>query len=118
MGPLRPLFWTYVLHKLKKKQECIPVGYVPSTAVAVSGGGEVSAQGDVCPGVVSTQGGVCPGVSVQAGFCLGGVYLGGGVCPGVCPGWWLGGSLNFLVNIPIKLSNLARINTNTNMKGF
>ena len=26
MGPLIPLFWTYVLQKFKKKKECIAVG--------------------------------------------------------------------------------------------
>ena len=48
------------------KQECIPVGCVPSAAVAITGGGEVSAwgvsaqeEGGVCAG------GVCPGKSAQ-----------------------------------------------------
>ena len=60
---------------MHKKQECIPVGCVPSAAVAVCRRclrGEVSA------------GGVCPeGVSAQRG-CLprGGVCPAGGVCPG------------------------------------
>ena len=37
------------------QQECIQVGYVPSAAVALSGGGGVSAKGGVC------QADVCPG---------------------------------------------------------
>ena len=54
----------------KIKQECIPVGCVPSAAVAV------------CPGV-SAQGSVSArGVSVQGGVCWGGVCW-EGVCPGV-----------------------------------
>ena len=48
----------------KSKQECIPVGCVPSAAVAV--GGSVCL-GGVCRGVsawgVSARGGVCPSVS-------------------------------------------------------
>ena len=63
------------------KQECIPVGCIPSAAVAGGGGVSqhvldrgVSAQtGCVCPG------GVCSGVSVQGG----GVCL-EGVCPSAC----------------------------------
>ena len=61
-----------------KKQECIPLGCVPSAAIAVCWagclpGGRVSARG-VPRGVsaqrVSTQGGVCPGGSapVHAGI--------------------------------------------------
>ena len=57
----------------EKKQECIPVGRVPSAAVAISGGG-VSDRGGVCPMGV---GGVClGGVSAYEGVSL------GGVCPG------------------------------------
>ena len=54
------------------EQECIPVGCVPSAAVAVSG-----ARG-VFPGV-SAQGGVClRGGGLPSGIvCFGG----GGVCP-------------------------------------
>ena len=61
------------------KQECIPVGCVPSAAVAIWGGG-------VCPGSGCLPGrgvclwGVCPGrVSAHAGSAGGGV-----VCP---PSW-------------------------------
>ena len=72
------------------KQEYIPVGCVPSTAVVVGGG--VSAQGGVVyPGIR-----VCPGGGVSAWRgCLprgmsaqewGGGFLprGGGVCPSAC----------------------------------
>ena len=45
------------------KQECIPVGCVPSAAVAVSGG-----EG-VCLGV-SAQGGVCPGECLLTYYLL------------------------------------------------
>ena len=51
-----------MLTRIFFKQDCIPVGCVPSAAVAVSCGclsGGVSAQGGVCPGGVSAQGGVC-----------------------------------------------------------
>ena len=51
---------SFVLTSLLFKQECISVGFVPSTAVTVS------------------EGGVCLG-----GICLGGVCL-GGVCVGRC----------------------------------
>ena len=79
------------------EQESIPVGSVPSAAVAVClwglpGGcllGWVSAQGHVCPGGVSAHGGVCPLVSAQGvsawGVSAQGVSAQGGVCPGdVC----------------------------------
>ena len=59
------------------QQECIPVGCVPSAAVAVCSGGGVSAQGDVFPG------GCLPrrGVSAQeGGLPSGGVCPGGAVC--------------------------------------
>ena len=52
------------------KQECIPVGCVPSAAVAVSPGG-------TCPGGV-------PGPRGGGGTCLGGVPGPGGTCPGGC----------------------------------
>ena len=55
------------------KQEKIPVGCVPSAAVAIGGG--VSAQGE----------GVCPGrVSAQEGGLPGGVSAQGVISPGVC----------------------------------
>ena len=61
----------------KAKQESLPVGCVPSAAVAVGGGG--FAQGDVCPegfclwGVC--QEGLSGGWEVSARECLpGGVY--------------------------------------------
>ena len=45
-------------HDFTRKQECIPVGCVPSAAVAIT----------VCPGGGSAQGGgVCPGESVYGG---------------------------------------------------
>ena len=47
-------------------QECFPVGCVPSAAVAVSGGGGVSAQGWCLPRGVSAHGGVhFPSVDIQ-----------------------------------------------------
>ena len=67
------------------EQECIPVECVPPAAVAVCGGGGVSAwQGVSAQGSVSVQ-----GVSAQMGVCLGGVGPEGclpmeGVCPGRC----------------------------------
>ena len=87
------------------KQDCIPVGCVPSAAVAISeeevcprrsvcpGGGGLLRRGDVClrgclpggvclrervsarPGYLPKRGGVCP---------RGAVYPGGGVCPRGC----------------------------------
>ena len=53
--------------QLKYQQECIPVGCVPSAAVAVCGGGGegVCPGGCVCPG----EGCVCPGVCLPRG-CL------------------------------------------------
>ena len=73
------------------KQECIPVGCVPSAAVTVSGGGVVCL-GGVCLGV-STQGVCLPrregeevyqvgGVSAQRGCMPRDVCLGRGVCVG------------------------------------
>ena len=52
----------------KLSQECIPVGCVPSAAVAVSGGRGVCPEGGwgVCPG----GGGVCPGGLSGWGGCL------------------------------------------------
>ena len=62
----------------KFQQECIPIGCVPSAAVAV--------RGRCLPGGVSAQGSVCPWGCLPQDVCLGGVCL-GGVCPGgVCPG--------------------------------
>ena len=63
------------------KQECIPVGCVPSVAVVIGGGGG-SARG-VCRVCVC----VSRGVSAQEGVCVQGrcVCPRGGVCPGqVC----------------------------------
>ena len=67
----------------RKQQECISVGCVPSTAVAVSGGCLPRGKG-VCPGGCMPRGclpgGCLPGgclprgVSAQGGVCLGGVY--------------------------------------------
>ena len=87
------------------KQECIPVGCIPSAAVAISWG--VSALGGVCSwGGVCFLGGVCSGgvysgeVStprgVYSGGCLlwgvsapGGMSAQGSVCLGVsAPGGW------------------------------
>ena len=65
------------------RQECIPVGCVPSAAVTISGR-EGVCPGECLPGEgVSAQGrGVCRG-----GVCPGGVSVQGGclsVCRGVC----------------------------------
>ena len=54
--------------KVMCKQECIPVGCVPSTAVAVSWMGGVSAR-RVSDQGVSVQGGVCPGGCLPGGVC-------------------------------------------------
>ena len=69
-------FLRYVLHTgnfinsvSTYKQECIPVGCVPSAAVAVSWG--CLPRASVCPG------GFCLGVSAWGVVCLGGVCLGG-----------------------------------------
>ena len=77
-----------------KKQECIPVGCVPSAAVAVSRGGGlfrggcgcVSAPwGGVCSRGVSSGGCLLPGVCLLLGVSApGGVCSQGGVCSGGC----------------------------------
>ena len=65
--PVQLLSFSSSFRQKSAKQECIPVEYVPSAAVAVTGG--VSAQRwDVCQGWD-----VCPKG-----------YLSGGVCPGGC----------------------------------
>ena len=67
--------------KRSLKQECIPVGFVLSAAVAISWGwgeGGGFCQGGVCPGGVSAQGVSAWGVSVWGGVCWGGVCLPGG----------------------------------------
>ena len=68
------------IEKNPSKQECIPAGCVPSTAVAVCWGGMsawgVSAQGRVSPRGVSVQGGLPRGVC--PGGCLPGRCLPGG----------------------------------------
>ena len=66
------------------EQECIPVGCVPSAAVAVSWWG-MSAQGVVCPGGC-VQAGVPRGMPVQGwvSVCLLRVCV--CVCVCVCPG--------------------------------
>ena len=48
------------LNAYKYEQECIPVGCVPSAAVAISGCGGVW-PGGVCQGGVSAHEGVCGG---------------------------------------------------------
>ena len=52
--------------KKKSEQECIPVGCVPSVAVAVR-------WGDVCPRRMSTQGGCLPRESAWTGVSAQGV---------------------------------------------
>ena len=68
------------------KQECIPVGFVPSAAVAVSGGG-VSVPGGVWSWGGLLWRGVCSqgdfwswGLSAPGGCLLWGVFGPGGVC--------------------------------------
>ena len=57
------------LTEFSDKQECIPVGCLPSAAVAVLGG--------------CLPRSVCLRLSAQRGVCPGGACL-GGVCPGSC----------------------------------
>ena len=62
----------------KTKQECIPVGCVPSASVAILGGGEGCLSGGCLPR------GVRPG-SVYPGWCLPrGLSVQGDVCPRGC----------------------------------
>ena len=70
---------------MTEKQECTPVGCIPSAAVAVSGGGGlVVCPGGVCLGDVCLRG-VCPEGCLPRGVCLGGclhreeVFAQGGV---------------------------------------
>ena len=84
--------------KIIKQQECIPVGCVPSTAVATWRGGHVSQHAlgrgcipactgwGVCIPACTGQGvGVCPGVCVSAQGVSARGCLPGGVClGGVC----------------------------------
>ena len=61
--------------EILKKQECIPVGCVPSAAVAVSGGGGgCLLWGCVCSWRDLLQAGVC----FQGGVCSWGMYAPGG----------------------------------------
>ena len=74
------------------RQECIPVGCVLSTAVAISGGVSawgVSAQWGVCSGELSAWGSVylgavCAGGCLPTGMSARGCLPRGGVCPGGC----------------------------------
>ena len=75
----------------ENKQECIPVGCVPSASVAISGcrEGGASAQG-VCQRGCLPWG--CPGgasaLGVSRWVCVGGGGVHGCVCPGGClPRW-------------------------------
>ena len=47
---------SYLLHQNSKKQQCIPVGWVPSAAVAVSQGGGLPGGGASAQGGVSARG--------------------------------------------------------------
>ena len=69
--------------EMHEKQECIPVGCIPSAAVVVLWRGGVCLRG-VCPGEVSAQWGCLPGGCLPGG----GVGLGVSVW-GVCPGGYL-----------------------------
>ena len=84
VGRLTPSWRPTLVSPLWKKiqQECIPVGCVPSAALAVWWGGG-GAQGGVCPVGVSDQRGVFPGGIV----CLGGVYPGGCLPMGRVSAW-------------------------------
>ena len=62
------------------KQECIPVGCVPSASVAVGGGG--GCLKGVCPGGCLNRGGLPGGVSAQGW----GVSAWGCVCIPACTG--------------------------------
>ena len=96
-----------------QKQECIPVGCVPSTAVTVCrvcpGGGVCLPGGCVWPGRVSghggclPRGGVCPevwpgGCLPRRGVCQGGLAR-GGVWPG---GVWPGGIVCVSLCVPVN----------------
>ena len=76
-----PLFimFLYLLFQIKLIQECIPVGCVPSAAVAVSPGGGVCSQGDRLGGCL-LWGGVCS----QGCLPPGGSAPGGVSAPGFC----------------------------------
>ena len=71
-------FLRYVLHTgnfinsvSTYKQECIPVGCIPSAAVVVSGEGVSSLEGGCLPKLEGVcPGGDCLGVSAQGGVCL------------------------------------------------
>ena len=71
------------VNEVINEQECIPVGCIPSAAVAVSWGGGCLPGGWYLPrreGVLPRRVGVCWG----GGVCRGGdVCRGGGVCQGV-----------------------------------
>ena len=72
-----------MMSKLFQKQECIPVGCVPSASVAICGEGMCLPRGVcVCPGV-SSRGVVCL-VGVCQGGCLPGGCLPGGCLPRGC----------------------------------
>ena len=62
-------------YKIRRKQECIPVGCVLSAAVAISGRG-CFPMGECLSGVVSAR-----GVSAQGGVCPEGVFPGGECLP-------------------------------------
>ena len=62
---LKVLHLRWLRYECMCKQECIPVGCIPSAAVAIWGGGCLS-RWSVCPGGVSAQGGCLPrGVSAR-----------------------------------------------------
>ena len=74
-------FWTK-FHKKQMKQECIPVGCVPSAAVAVS----TSEGGYLVLGGYLVPGGFLPGGYLVLGVPAGGVPgPGRGTCPGGVP---------------------------------
>ena len=81
-------FWTdnrkALESELINKQECIPVGYVPSAAVAVWRGGWCL-PGSVCPDGRCLSRGCLPGGCLPRGCLPGGVCLWWGCLPrGVC----------------------------------
>ena len=89
-------FTAYFERKKFFKQECIPVGCVPSATEAVwwEGGG-VCSRGSLLPGGVCSGGCLLRGSLLQGGMCLlpGGSALGGCLFWGVSPPGGGGGSI-------------------------
>ena len=84
LGKIFPYKLTFLL------QECIPVGCIPSTAVAVlmvfAWGGRCLHTGGVCLGGVCPGGCLPTGCLPREGVCLGDVFPEGYLLGGVCLG--------------------------------